>query len=86
MATGFQSLILLHVLSKWVENPDPNQIVAFTDHKRESLAQLALINRKITGMHGIGALSLAHSSQHIHTVQEVLEEITHHVSGNKRIS
>ncbi len=76
VATGFKSLILLHVLSKCVENPDPNQIVAFTDHKRESLAQLALINRKITGMHGIGALSLAHSSQHIRTVQEALEEIT----------
>jgi glutamate-1-semialdehyde 2,1-aminomutase len=76
VVTGYQSLILLHVLSKWVEDPEPNQIVAFTDHTRESYAQLALINRKITGMHGIGALSLAHSSQHIHKVQTALEEIT----------
>ena len=68
-------MILLHVLSEWVENPNPNQIIALTDHKKEALAQLALFNRNITGMHGIGALSLVHTPQHVHTTQETVEEI-----------
>lgn len=75
IATGYKSLILLHVLTKWVENPNPNQIIALTDQKLEALAQLALLNRQITGMHGIGALSLAHTPQHVRTTQETLEEI-----------
>ncbi|MHA2244149.1 MAG: aspartate aminotransferase family protein [Candidatus Hodarchaeales archaeon] len=75
VATGYKSMILLHVLSEWVENPNPNQIIALTDHNKEALTQLALLNRNINGMHGIGALSLAHTPHHIHTTQETLEEI-----------
>ncbi len=75
VVTGYKSLILLHVLSQWVENPNPNEIIALTDHTGEALAQMSLLNRHCTGMHGIGALSLVHTPKHIRIVQEALEEI-----------
>ncbi len=75
VATGYKSFITLHVLTKYVESLAPSEIVHLTDKKREALLQLALLNRNISGMHGIGALSFVHSSQHIHKTQEAIEEI-----------
>ncbi|MHA2327231.1 MAG: aspartate aminotransferase family protein, partial [Candidatus Hodarchaeales archaeon] len=63
VATGLKSLIMLHVLTKVVKDPDPHQIVKFTNKKQETLATLALLNRYFTGMHGIGALSFAHTNK-----------------------
>ncbi|UCG03255.1 MAG: aminotransferase class III-fold pyridoxal phosphate-dependent enzyme [Candidatus Heimdallarchaeota archaeon] len=80
VATGFKSFLTLHVLKKYIENLNPNEIVQLTDKKREALLQLALLNRHISGMHGIGALSFVHSSKHIQETQEVIEEISPPIS------
>ena len=80
VATGFKSFITLHVLTKYVESLAPSEIVHLTDKKREALLQLALLNRNISGMHGIGALSFVHSRQHIRKTQEALEEIAPPIS------
>ena len=81
VTTGYKSFITLHALTKNTDNPEPSEIVQLTDKKREALLQLALLNRNINGMHGIGALSFVHSNQHIHETQEVLENISSHVSN-----
>ncbi|MHA2096118.1 MAG: aspartate aminotransferase family protein, partial [Candidatus Hodarchaeales archaeon] len=76
IATGHKSLVTLHSLSKRLENPDPAEIVHFGDKKKEALTQLALLNRHITGMHGIGALSFAHTEEQLQYLQQVIETIT----------
>jgi glutamate-1-semialdehyde 2,1-aminomutase len=80
IATGFKSMILLHVLSKWIQNPSFEDIIEFTDKKREALLQLALFNRNISGLHGLGALSMANNHDHVIRVREVMEEIAGPVS------
>ena len=42
---------------------------------REALTQLVLLNRNVTGMHGIGALSFAHTKKDITSTKEIIEEI-----------
>jgi glutamate-1-semialdehyde 2,1-aminomutase len=80
IATGYKSIVFLHVLFKLVENPSPNDIVAFTDKKREALTHLALLNRNVTSQHGLGVLSFAHSKEQIQTVQKNIEEIAPQIS------
>jgi len=80
IATGYKSFITIHALSKYVENPSPYNIVHLTDKKREALLQLALLNRYISGMHGIGAFSFVHTAQHIRQTQDTLEEIASPIS------
>ncbi|UCE12796.1 MAG: aminotransferase class III-fold pyridoxal phosphate-dependent enzyme [Candidatus Heimdallarchaeota archaeon] len=78
--TGYKSYITIHALSKYLENPGMNEIIQFNSKKREALLQLALLNRNISGMHGIGALSFVHTTQHINQTQEAVEEITPPIS------
>ncbi|MFX1286621.1 MAG: aspartate aminotransferase family protein [Promethearchaeota archaeon] len=82
-ATGYKSFITIHILSEYVEDPSPYDIVHLTDKKREALLQLALLNRNISGMHGIGAFSFVHTTQHISQTQEALEEIASSISKTK---
>lgn len=80
VATGYKSYITIHALSKYLENPNMIDIVQFTDKKREALLQLSLLNRQITGMHGIGALSFVHTIHHVQQTREALEEIVFPIS------
>jgi len=80
LATGYKSMVLLHVMSKWIENPSIKDIVEYTDKKREGLLQLALFNRNISGLHGLGALSMANNHEHMIQIRGVMEEIAHQVS------
>ena len=75
IATGFKSIIMLHVLSKWNQYPSFNDIIEFTNKKREALLQLALFNRNISGLHGLGALSMANTHEHMIQIRNVMEEI-----------
>lgn len=75
IATGFKSIIMLHVLSKWIQYPSFNDIIEFTNKKREALLQLALFNRNISGLHGLGALSMANTHEHMIQIRNVMEEI-----------
>ncbi len=75
IATGYGSLIFLHILTELIENATPNDIVCLTDKKREALVHLALLNRNIASQHGFGVLSFAHSKAHIQSVQQKIEEI-----------
>ncbi|MFX1288762.1 MAG: aspartate aminotransferase family protein [Promethearchaeota archaeon] len=80
VATGFKSIIMLHIMSKWIQNPSFSEIIEFTDERREALLQLALFNRGISGLHGLGALSMANTHKHILQVMNVMEEIAQPVS------
>ncbi|MHA2109922.1 MAG: aspartate aminotransferase family protein [Candidatus Hodarchaeales archaeon] len=80
IATGHKSLVTLHPLTDFLESNTPTDIVHHTDKKKESLTQLALLNRNITGMHGLGALSFAHIKEDMSFVQQTLEEIAPHIS------
>jgi glutamate-1-semialdehyde 2,1-aminomutase len=80
IATGHKSLVTLHTLTEFLESDDPYTIVHNTDKKKEALTQLALLNRNITGMHGLGALSFAHSEDDMNLVKDSLEEITLSIS------
>jgi glutamate-1-semialdehyde 2,1-aminomutase len=75
IATGHKSLITVHTLSKRIEGQNPIEIVEFSDKKKEALTQLSLLNRKITGMHGIGALCFAHQNKQIQYLKEIIEEV-----------
>jgi glutamate-1-semialdehyde 2,1-aminomutase len=83
LAIGHKSMVMLHGLSKWIENPSIREIFEFKDKKREALLQLALFNRNISGLHGLGSLSMAHTYDNILKIQEVVEEISHPVSQTK---
>jgi len=80
VAIGYKSMIMLHVMSKWIENPSIKEIIKYKDKKREGLLQLALFNRKISGLHGLGALSMANNHEHLNQIREVMEEIAQPVS------
>lgn len=80
IAKGYKSIIMLHVLSKWIEHPSLQEIIEFKDKKREALLQLALFNRNISGLHGLGSISMACTHENILRIQEVVEEIANPVS------
>jgi glutamate-1-semialdehyde aminotransferase len=75
LAVGHKSIIMLHTLAKWIENPSMKEIIEFTDKKKEALLHLSLFNRNISGLHGLGSLSMAHEHDHIMQIQKVVEEI-----------
>lgn len=79
VATGYKSIIMLHVLSKWIQKPLFKDFIALSDKKREALLQLALFNRDIAGMHGLGALSMANTHDHIIKIKNTMEEIAYSV-------
>ncbi len=80
IAKGYKSIIMLHALTKWIEQPSLREIIEFKDKKREALLQLSLFNRNISGLHGLGSISMAHTHEHVEKIQEVVEEIAHPVS------
>lgn len=80
IAKGHKSIIMLHALSKWIEKPSMQQIFEFKDKKREALLQLALFNRNISGLHGLGSISMAHTHENVAQIQEVVEDIAKPVS------
>lgn len=80
VAIGHQSIIMLHALSKFIDKPSMKEIIKFKDKKREALLQLALFNRNISGLHGLGSISMAHTRDHIVQIQETVEEIAQPVS------
>jgi len=80
IAIGHKSIIMLHALSKWIENPSMQEIFQFKDRKREALLQLALFNKNISGLHGLGCISMAHTHENVVRIQEVIEEIAEPVS------
>jgi len=80
VAIGHQSIIMLHVLSRIIDQPSMKDIIQFKDKKREALLQLALFNRNISGLHGLGSISMAHTHDNIIQLQKILEEIANPVS------
>ncbi|MFX0041604.1 MAG: aspartate aminotransferase family protein [Candidatus Hodarchaeota archaeon] len=80
IAIGHKSMVLLHALSKWIESPSIREIIEFKDKNREALLQLALFNRNISGLHGLGSISMAHSHENILQIQKVVEEIAYPIS------
>ena len=74
IAVGYKSMIMIHALSKWIEQPSMQDIFLFKDRKREALLQLALFNRNVSGLHGLGSISMAHTHENILRIQEIVEE------------
>lgn len=83
IAVGHKSMVMIHGLSKWIEQPSMRDIFLFKDRKREALLQLALFNRNISGLHGLGSISMAHTHENILKIQEIVEEIAQPVSQSK---
>jgi glutamate-1-semialdehyde 2,1-aminomutase len=83
IAKGYKSMIMLHATSEWIENPSMREIIEYKDKKREALIQLALFNRQISGLHGLGSISMAHTHEHILKIQEVVENIAKPISEQK---
>ncbi|MFW9879808.1 MAG: aminotransferase class III-fold pyridoxal phosphate-dependent enzyme, partial [Candidatus Thorarchaeota archaeon] len=83
IAVGYKSMVIIHALSKWIEQPSLQDIFLFKDRKREALLQLALFNRNISGLHGLGSISMAHTHENIQSVQKVIEDIAKPVSQSK---
>ncbi|MHA2122500.1 MAG: hypothetical protein ACW990_14960 [Promethearchaeota archaeon] len=44
---------------------------------------LSLFNRNISGLHGLGSLSMAHTHEDVDHILEVIEEIAHPISESK---
>ena len=82
LAIGHKSMIMLHIMSKWIENPSFKEIIEYKDKHREALLQLSLFNRKISGLHGLGALSMANTHEHMIQILEVFKEISQLVSNS----
>ncbi|KKN18795.1 hypothetical protein LCGC14_0952190 [marine sediment metagenome] len=80
IAKGYKSIIMLHILSKWIEHPSLQEIIEFKDKKREALLQLALFNRNVSGLHGLGSISMAFAPEHLIQIQKVVEEIASPIS------
>ncbi|MHA2182728.1 MAG: aspartate aminotransferase family protein [Promethearchaeota archaeon] len=83
IAKGYKSLIMLHATSKYLENPSMRDISQFKDKKKEALLQLSLFNRNISGLHGLGSISMAHTNENIAHIQKVVKDIAHPVSQSK---
>ena len=80
IAKGYKSIIMLHAMSKWIEDPSMREIFEFKDKKKEALLQLALFNRNVSGLHGLGSISMAHTDENIDQIQEVVKSIAQPVS------
>ncbi len=83
IAKGYKSIIMLHAMTKWINNPSIQQIYEFKDKRREALLQLSLFNRNVSGLHGLGSISMAHTHENLLHIQEVIEEIAEPVSQSK---
>ena len=83
IAKGYKSIIMLHAMSKWSEEPSMRTIFQDKDKMKEALLQLSLFNRNISGLHGLGSLSMAHTDENIIRIQEVVKEIAQPVSQSK---
>ena len=80
IAIGHQSIIMLHALTEFIEHPSMQDIIKLKDKKREALLQLALFNRNISGLHGLGSISMAHTHENVIQIQKTIEEIANPVS------
>jgi glutamate-1-semialdehyde 2,1-aminomutase len=83
IAKGYKSIIMLHAMSKWSEKASMREIIQFKDKKKEALLQLALFNRNISGLHGLGSISMAHTNENIARIQDIVKEIAQPVSQSK---
>lgn len=82
LGTGYKSIVMLHVLTKFIENPSISEIINNTDVKKEALLHLALFNRNISGLHGLGSLSMAHKENHINEIKQKVKEIAEPVCNS----
>jgi glutamate-1-semialdehyde 2,1-aminomutase len=83
VARGYKSLILLHVLSKFIEKPSISDIILNKDKNNEALLHLALFNRNISGLHGLGSLSMAHTKDNIEFLSQKVKEIAQLITNSK---
>ena len=81
VATGHKSIIMLHALTKFIENPNMREIIENSSKLREALLHLSLLNRNILGLHGLGSLSMAHTNIEVQKIQETLEEVAFSITN-----
>jgi glutamate-1-semialdehyde 2,1-aminomutase len=72
MAVGNGSMVFIHAIRDYSSKQPITELMTRKNKKDESLLQLALLNRKITGYHGLGALNFCHDKGDIEkTIQEI---------------
>ena len=75
VAKGYKSIVMLHTLSRFIENPTIRETIENSNKLREALLHLCLFNRNVLGLHGLGSLSMAHTQTEVQKIQEAVEEI-----------
>ena len=77
LSTNFGSLIFINCLKKnpWEESIPITSMKSILDKREQTLLQLSLLNRKIYGNHGIGALSFQHKKKDLDSLIETLNAI-----------
>ena len=81
VATGYKSIVMLHTLSRFINNPNMREIIENSDNLREALLHLCLFNRNILGLHGLGSISMAHTRTEIKKIQVAIEEIANSITN-----
>ncbi|MFW9950818.1 MAG: aspartate aminotransferase family protein [Candidatus Thorarchaeota archaeon] len=83
VAKGHKSLVMLHTLKRYLEEPSINEIIINTDKIREAWLHLGLLNRNISGLHGLGSLSMAHTKENVDYIGQKVMEIAPLITSNK---
>lgn len=83
IASNYGSLLFINWLNgnPWEKEIPSIEIMNSIDKTNQSFLQLALLNRKIYGNHGIGALSFLHTKQ---TIDKAIETVNEVVSLSKQ--
>jgi glutamate-1-semialdehyde aminotransferase len=81
VATGYKSIVMLHTLSRFIENPNMREMIENGDKLREALLHLCLFNRKVLGLHGLGSLSMAHTPTDVKKIQDAIEDIANPITN-----
>lgn len=75
IAIGRGSMAFIHAYADYSSKQPITDIMTHKNKSREALFQLALLNRNITGYHGLGALSFCHKKTDVDKTIEIIDSI-----------
>ncbi len=74
-AVGNGSMVFIHAIKHYSSNKPITELIERKNKEAESLLQLALLNRHITGYHGLGGLNFCHNKDDIEKTIQTIESI-----------
>jgi len=75
IANGRGSMVFIHAYADYSSKQPITDIMTHKNKRREALFQLALLNRHITGYHGLGALNFCHKKTDVDKTIETIDSI-----------